>query len=73
MTTGLDTISEVDVDPMRDYYGCYNLMEIPESIRPIISENEEIHDVPKLENIFNSQDSNVPLISPPMDSAWSMY
>jgi outer membrane protein assembly factor BamB len=72
MTAGIDTDSEVDVDPLRDYYGCYNLMEIPESIRPIIAENEENQNVPKLENTVNSKKSHEPLIGP-MDSAWPMY
>ena len=52
MTTGINTdTSEVDVDPLRDYYGCYNLREIPESIRPIISEDEENQNNHENENI----------------------
>jgi outer membrane protein assembly factor BamB len=73
MTTGINTDSEVDVDPLRNYYGCYNLMEIPESIRPTISESEENQNIPKMKNIINSQDSYEHLIGPPMDSAWPMY
>jgi outer membrane protein assembly factor BamB len=63
-------MSKVNVDPLQDYYGCYNLMEIPEDIRPIISEDEENQKDHGHENIINSHE---PLISPPMDSAWPMY
>jgi outer membrane protein assembly factor BamB len=56
---------------LQDYYGCYNLEEIPESIRPVISEDEENQNIlPVTDNIINSQE---PLISPPMDSPWPMY
>jgi outer membrane protein assembly factor BamB len=73
MTTGINTeSSEVDVDPLRDYYGCYSLMEIPESIRPNIVD-EDNYNVPKVENIVNSQESNEPIIGPPMDSPWPMF
>jgi outer membrane protein assembly factor BamB len=71
MTTGINTdSSEVDAEPLQDYYGCYSPEEIPESIRPIISENDENQDIPITDNIINSQE---PLISPPMNSAWPMY
>jgi outer membrane protein assembly factor BamB len=73
MTTGIDTDSEVDVDPLRDYYGCYNLEEIPESIRPILTEDEEIQDIFETDNIVYSKSSYESLIGPPMNSAWSMY
>jgi outer membrane protein assembly factor BamB len=74
MTTGTYTdISEVDVDPLQEYYGCYNLMEIPEHLRPIISEDDEIQDITKTDNIINSKESLEPLLGPPMDSAWPMY
>jgi parvulin-like peptidyl-prolyl isomerase len=33
--------SEDDIELLRDYYCCYNLEEIPESIRPIVSEDEK--------------------------------
>jgi outer membrane protein assembly factor BamB len=73
MTMGIKSETlDYDVDPLRDYYGCYNLMEIPESIRPIISEDEEVQDIPKTDDIVNSKESLEPLIGPPMDSAWPM-
>jgi outer membrane protein assembly factor BamB len=72
MTAGIDTDSEVDVDPLREYYGCYNLMEIPESIRPIIAEDEENQDIPEAENIPYQKNSPTSL-GGLMDSAWPMY
>jgi len=74
ISTGIKGETSVsDIDPLQDYYGCYNLEEIPENIRPLIFEVEENQNIPEGENIVVSQDSHEPLIGPPMDSAWPMY
>ncbi|MCK4365293.1 MAG: PQQ-binding-like beta-propeller repeat protein [Thermoplasmatales archaeon] len=61
-----------DIYMYPEFYDCYNTDEIPESIEPIIFENEVNLDIPKTENIVDSKDSPEPL-SGPMDSAWPMH
>ena len=59
-------------DPLEDYYGVYSLEEIPEDIRPVISDGETNQDIPIQKNIFDSKVSPVTLDGL-MDSAWPMY
>jgi len=58
-------------DPLEDYYGVYSLEEIPEDIRPAISE-EESQEVSIEQKVIDSKESPVSLDGP-MDSAWPMY
>ena len=57
---------------LESYYSCYSLEEIPESIRPIVSEDDVTPDISKTENFFEIEDSPKPL-NDPLDSPWPMH
>jgi outer membrane protein assembly factor BamB len=57
---------------LEDYYGCYSLEEIPESIRPVVSEDEVSQDISKTGKLIKAKDSPK-YLGGPMDSLWPMY
>jgi hypothetical protein len=58
-------------DPLEDYYGVYSLEEIPEHIRPVIS-NDEGQDITVENNVVYLKESLV-TFDGLMDSPWPMY
>jgi len=57
---------------LSDYYSVYSLEEIPESIRPAISEDEVSTSIFKTKNLIKSEESTQ-LLDGPIDSPWPMY
>ena len=57
---------------LKDYHSCYSLVEIPENIRPSISEDDLSPDISKTENLIKNVESSK-LISGHMESPWPMY
>jgi outer membrane protein assembly factor BamB len=64
--------SSCDDLQLEDYYGCYSLEEIPESIRSILSENDVSQDISKTTNLIKMEEPLQPSEGP-MDSPWPMY
>ncbi len=55
-----------------EFYDCYNIDEISDSVRPYIYNDDVVQDIPTSENVVNIKESPK-ILDGPMDSPWPMY
>ena len=73
MTLGSNTNNSIATPNIAEYYDSYSVDEIPENVRPYISNNDD-EEIQEISNsvVINHKETPKPLDAP-MDSPWPMY